>query len=164
MLLQLPQRAEAMLTCNYHLSAFWQTDSSVCNIRQRRTKNRYCSYLRSSFVFAGFACALQTLPQRSYLCRRPDYRSVESDRHRLRGSQALFCYLASLCSAKSSSIWVFALFMPPPAPVDIRDADHPGHYEIRIVREKDEVYDSPGNFTTVPFLANQERRRVVGLA
>ena len=32
------------------------------------------------------------------------------------------------------------------------------------VREKDEVYDSPGNFTAVPFLANQERRRVAGLA
>src|SRR5215469_2839072 len=89
-----------------YLPAFWQTDSSVCNILQRRTKNRYCSHLRSSFVFAGFACALQTLPQRSYLCRRPDYRSVESDRHRLRGSQALFCYLASLCSAKTSSFWV----------------------------------------------------------
>ena len=31
--------------------------------------------------------------------------------------------LQPLCSAKSSSFWVFALFMPPLAPVDIRDAD-----------------------------------------
>jgi len=28
-----------------------------------------------------------------------------------------------VCSAKSSSFWVFVLFMPPLVPVDIRDAD-----------------------------------------
>ena len=66
-----------------NLPTLRQTDSPVCNIPQERAKHRHCSHRRSSFVFAGFPCALQALPQRSYLCSRPDCRSVDSDRRGL---------------------------------------------------------------------------------
>src|SRR5215469_13993818 len=38
-----------------------------------------------------------------------------------------------VCSAKSSSLWVFALFMLPLVPVDIRDANHPGQSSLPLV-------------------------------
>ena len=41
--------------------------------------------------------------------------------------------LNQVCSAKSSSFWVFALFMPPLFPVDIRGADRPGQSALPLV-------------------------------